>query len=350
MIKNVLFVLRSDAPAKGGGDLLQARFYQRVLEENISCKVYFAHELTKLEVEKINWDLIQVFNISRLHENMAFLQGVKYKKLVCVPIIQPGFRFGVKLALKNYIRSLIWNRTSFRHFLKDPEKLLSCFDGFVFLSEAERAAFFKSFPASAGSVNAIFQNGVAEELGVGVGERFFDFIIVGRIEPKKRVVEAVDVVTEAAPKSLLVCVGGINWYHPYYCFMFFLQLLKGQVIYLGKRDPSVVYDFMRRSRVLLNFSELEVSPLVDLEALACGCNVVSTIYSYSHLPDGEYFKRIDVRDVSQCSAEVSRSLELKSCERMKINTWAENSGAYQGLVRRLLEANENNGVGECVAP
>lgn len=350
MVKNILFVLRSDAATKGGGDLVQAKFYQNVLEAEIACKVCFFHELSLSEIKEVNWDLVQVFNVSRLHENMALLQGVKYRRLLLSPILQPGFKFSLKLAVKNFIRNFLWNRSSVHHFLKEPEELFGRFDGFVFLSEAERVAFFKSFPAYAGSENVIYHNGVADGMVVGEYERVFDFIVVGRIEPKKRVVEAVDAVAEVAPKSLFVCIGGINWYHPSYGFKFFLRVLKGNVIYLGKRDPSVVYEFMRRTRVLLNFSELEVSPLVDLEALACGCNVVSTTYSYSHLPDSECFSRIDVKDMSQCYAAIIKSFDSEGCERLKINTWAENSSAYLDLVGQFLEVTENNGVVECVAP
>lgn len=349
-VKKILFLLRSDARVKSGGDLVQAKFYQKVLEEKVACKVYFFHELSLSEIKEVNWDLVQVFNVSRLHENMALLQGVKYRRLLLSPIVQPGFKFGFKLVVKNFIRNFLWNRSSFHHFLKEPEELLGRFEGFVFLSEAERAAFFKSFPAYVRSENVIYHNGVADGMAVDGYERVFDFIAVGRIEPKKRVVEAVDAVARVEPKSLFVCIGGINWYHPLYLLKFFLRVLKGNVIYLGKRDPSVVYEFMRRTRILLNFSELEVSPLVDLEALACGCNVISTTYSYSHLPDSDYFSRIDVKDMSRCFAAIRKSLDSRGGERMKISTWAENSNAYLDLVGQFLEVNENNGVVECAAP
>ncbi|SCY47656.1 glycosyltransferase [Pseudomonas flexibilis] len=342
---NVLFLLRSDAGIKPGGDLVQARFYQKVLEEKNSCKVFFSHDLTMREIREISWDLVQVFNISRLHENMALLRGVEFRSLLLTPIMQPGFSFGSKLVVKNFIRGLLWGRASLQ-YLRSPSELLNQFDGFVFLSDAERSAFFASFPAYSASDNAIYQNGVADGLAADGHPRFFDFMVAGRIEPKKRVVEAVEAVAKAAPKSILVCVGGINWYHPIYCLKFFLQVLKGNVVYLGRRDPSVVYDFMRRAKVLLNFSELEVSPLVDLEALACGCYVVSTIYSYSHLPDGERYVRIDVKDISQCFVAIRKSLESDGNIFMKINTWAENSGAYHGLVNRMFKANKNDGVDE----
>ena len=47
---------------------------------------------------------------------------------------------------------------------------------------------------------------------------------------------------------------------------------------------------MQRTKVLVNLSLIEVSPLVDIEALNHGCKVITTINSYSHLvPDKNTF-------------------------------------------------------------
>lgn len=347
---NFLFVLRSDAGVKGGGDLVQAKFYQQVLEAAFDCKVSFAHELTVEQVRRVEWDVVQLFNISRLHENLMVLAGVHYKKLLLSPILQPGFSFNSKLLVKNILRSLIWKRFSLGAFLKKPETLLQCVDGFVFLSEPEKAAFATSFPGTNTSNSIVFANGVSDGIASGEGVRAFDFIIVGRVEPKKRVVEAIDSVSNVDPRALVVCVGGMNWYHPVYCLKFFCRVLRGRVLYLGKRSPSVVYDFMRMTRTLLNFSELEVSPLVDLEALACGCNVVSTTCSYSHLPASDQFERIDVKNSEVCARAVEMALTSSQVGVVKVNTWSENSAAYLKLVGGLIERNRADGVLACVVP
>lgn len=62
--------------------------------------------------------------------------------------------------------------------------------------------------------------------------------------------------------------------------------------------------------------------------------------------DGERYVRIDVKDISQCFVAIRKSLESDGNIFMKINTWAENSGAYHGLVNRMFKANKNDGVDE----
>lgn len=338
MKKKILFVLRNDAERKGGGDLVQAKAYQDVLKKAFSCEVLFSHEISLADVRGTQWDLIQIFNISRLHENMTLLKGVSYKKLVLCPIMQPGFSFSLKLALKNYARNLFSIRASFFDFLINSDSLLERFDALVFLSEAEREAFFKAFPSHTDISNAIYHNGVIQDISLSSHERVFEFICVGRIEPKKRTNEVIDTVCSAAPGSLLICFGSLNWYHPLYCAKFLLRVLKGKVIYLGNQRASTVNYFMQRTNTLLNFSELEVSPLVDLEALACGSSVVSTKYSYTHLSTGGAFNRIDVKDRNQCAQALKAALHEDRHRNVEVGTWLENSSNYRRLVSEMLDS------------
>lgn len=328
----ILFILRTDAAVKGGGDLVQARHYQKILEEELNCKVFFAHDLTRSELKNNEWDVVQLFNISRLHENMAVARELRYKRILLTPILQPGFIFDFKTLIKTIIRSLLWRTFSFEFAKHSMNTLLSDFDGFVFLSDSEKETFLLKFPSLKKIDNVIFHNGVTEGLTINVQPKIFDFIIVGRVEPKKRVIEAINIVTNMTPKPLLLCIGGMNWYHPIYCAKFLLRVLRGDVIYLGKRESSTVFQFMRMTRTLLNFSELEVSPLVDLEALACGCNVISTIYSYSHQPVSEHYERIDVKNDAACARATKCSLAARSGPHLKINTWKENSSAYLEMI------------------
>ncbi|MNC21722.1 Glycosyl transferases group 1 [compost metagenome] len=328
----ILFVLRIDASIKGGGDLVQAKHYQKILEEELTCKVYFAHDLTKSELKNVEWDVVQLFNISRLHENMTTIAELRYKRILLTPILQPGFIFDFKALIKTIIRGLLWRTFSLTLARQSTNTILQQFDGFVFLSDSEKKAFFLQFPILNKKENTIFHNGVAEGLTIGAQPRIFDFIIVGRVEPKKRVIEAIDTVSTVTPKPLLLCVGGVNWYHPIYCAKFFLRVLRGNVVYLGKKESAAVFQFMRMTKTLLNFSELEVSPLVDLEALACGCNVISTIYSFPHQPISNHYERIDVKIEELCVRAIRHSLTDRPLSELKINTWKENSSAYIKMI------------------
>lgn len=336
MGKTALFILRSDAAQKTGGDLVQAEFYKKILETNIGFEVFFSHKLRQNEIQTRQWDLVHIFNISRIQENIATLANASYKKIILSPILQPGVAFGWKLSIKNYIRNLFNGRISIKYFAKLPPHYLRRFDGFVFLSERERQAFLETFPFCVNAQQSIYQNGVIPGLSATDTERVFDYITVSRIEPKKRVNELIDTVSAAAPDSLLVCVGGLNWYHPFYCLKFLVRVSKGKVLYLGKRPAPIVYAFMKRTKTLLNFSEIEVSPLVDLEALACGCNVISTKYSYAHLEECDRYRRIDVKDDWQCAQAVRESLHSPRPSSLEIGTWEGNSADYENLVNNLL--------------
>jgi glycosyltransferase involved in cell wall biosynthesis len=333
----VLFVLRTDAGVKGGGDLVQAKQYQSILESELPCKVYFAHDLSASQLQAIDWHTIQLFNISRLHENMATINGVKCERMILTPILQPGFKFDLKSLIKTIIKGLIWRRFSIKLLNQSIYDLLDRIDAFVFLSELEKSAFIKMFPKYSTKASAVFNNGVSEGHDAGNQKRIFDLLIVGRVEPKKRVNETIDTVSNIHPRPSLIYIGGLNWYHPFYCIKFFLRVLRGQVIYLGKQQPSSVFDVMKTTKTLLNFSELEVSPLVDLEALACGCNVVSTIYSFPHQPVSQHFERIDVKSNKDCESAIVSALKNQAGFEIKINTWSENSHAYLKMINNTTD-------------
>lgn len=91
---------------------------------------------------------------------------------------------------------------------------------------------------------------------------------------------------------------------------------------------------MKNSRILLNFSELEVSPLVDLEALKCGCSVISTKYSYSHLDDFNSFVRIDVKNETECINAINQMLlnVSNNFKHDKVQSWLDNSVQYISLI------------------
>lgn len=337
MQRNILFILRVDASIKGGGDLVQATWYKEILEQQLGYKVYFAHEYTLRELRNKHWDLVQLFNISRLFENYALVRELSYNSLLLTPIMQPGFSFDVKSIIKSMIRIVLTGKLSLLSFKNKPKNMLQLFDGVVFLSNLEREAFNRSFPENNIKNQILFENGVDERLHNDGRFALIDFIVVGRIEPKKRIIEAIDMVSSVNLDLTFISIGGLNWYHPIYCIRFLLRVLTGKVIYFGKRKEIVVANCMKVSNTLLNFSELEVSPLVDLEALACGCRVISTIYSYSHLIENERYVSIDVKNNEACLSAIRASLETIPTQASYVKTWHENAGQYVTLVNALVE-------------
>lgn len=325
---NILFVVRLDAHCKSGGDLVQAKAYKRELEQYAGNQVSFAHAISREKLFGIEWDVVQLFNISRLYENLETIKHVRYRKLLLTPIMQPGFSFNQTLFLKAFIRGLF-----FGSFISFPRKefvkqSLSRFDGFVFLSNLEYKDFYDKFDFLKMVPFTIYHNGISDTLP-NYYERLFDFIVVGRIEPLKGVIRAIKAVRRFNKAATICCVGALNWYHPVYCLCFLSYVIRGNVIFTGKRSSEFVATLFQQSSVLLNMSELEVSPLVDLEALACGCSVISTIYSYTHLSENDRYIRVDVKyDDSIHDALLKIADVNNKSDKILIPTWKDNSYGY----------------------
>lgn len=231
----ILFVLRCDAKKKAGGDLIQAEQYKKILEMKINnAAVFFSHELSVQQINSETWDIVQLFNISRLYENVFSLRNVRYKKLILTPILQPGFKFNKMLKFKAVVRFFILKKGFIS--LTDEIKFLKKIDAIVFLSTSERQAFYFLFPFLLSVTNVVYCNGVNSDVIDNFqfnNDRLFDYIIVGRIEPKKRVIEAINIVNKSNKGSMVICIGRLNWYNPLYCIIFLYKILSGKAIYLG---------------------------------------------------------------------------------------------------------------------
>lgn len=336
--KKILFIVRIDADRKGGGDLVQAQEYKLAIESNLhECQVFMHHETDNNQLTSTHWDCVHLFNISRLQENMAILKKITYTSLVICPILQPGFRFKTIDNFKYAIKSIISKKTPTLTPLSKIKNFLFSADGFVFLSASERDAFLEKFNEINGKAYCIFENGINPITPPTSSTRIIDFICVGRVEPKKRTIETIDLISATTPGALLMCVGALNWYHPVYCLKFLFRIALGKTAYMGRVQQSRAHDLMKTSKTLINLSELEVSPLVDLEALACGCNVISTNYSYAHLAESSNYKRIDVKDTHACKEAISTPFSPTALNLASPNLWIENSKNYTKMVSQIIK-------------
>jgi glycosyltransferase involved in cell wall biosynthesis len=99
-------------------------------------------------------------------------------------------------------------------------------------------------------------------------------LVVGRIEPGKR---STDILETAERLGVPVTfVGACNPAAREYGERFASAVRDAQhATWLGARERTEVLDLMAHSRVLLNFSWVEVQSLVDIEAAMQGCWVVA---------------------------------------------------------------------------
>lgn len=335
--KNILFIVRIDAAWKGGGDLIQAQEYKKLIECSlVNCSVSLSHELKEDELTSKHWDAVQIFNISRLHENIAVLRKTTYSSLIICPILQPGFSFNWKSYLKYLVKSVIRGGGSCFISKNNIVDVLGSADGFVFLSEDEKDSFSNNFINIAEKLTSIFFNGTNITAGKDSDVKPIDFVCVGRIEPKKRSIETIDLVSSNFPGQVIAFIGALNWYHPVYCLKFLKRVISGKGVYFGKLPQKKVHEVMRACKTLLNLSELEVSPLVDLEALSCNCNVISTIYSYTHLQQSSNYRRVDVKNISACRNGITTPFKKLENYKASSRTWAENSSQYLQMLETLL--------------
>jgi len=164
---------------------------------------------------------------------------------------------------------------------------LNRFDGFVFLSDSEELAFntkYGSFIKNQ-TTSLICHNGVdTEDNSSGdFTNRGIDFIVVGRIEELKNSVEVLKFRNQYFSDKSIVFIGANNPYHKEYSKKFEQLVLKSKALHIKSLPHDKVLSYLKQARVLLNFSLLECSPLVDLEALSQGCKVITTSHSYTHL-------------------------------------------------------------------
>lgn len=289
----ILFLLRIDASSKNGGDLIQAKKYKEVIHHQINgAMVHFSFEISQQELLQTKWTYVVCFNLVRLQEYAYLLKKISYKKAILVPIIFPQFNFTCKNNLKSIYRSFYQRQyaTVFK-ICVNPEKYLNLFDGFVFLSARENESFVNKFGHRV-KENATFtichngidykQTGFTSYLKANK-ERDIDFVVVGRIETQKNSLAALEFRNTYFKHKSIVFIGAKNPYHKKYAQKFIELVSLEDAKYVGAIKHHEVIGYLQRAKIILNLSLLEVSPLVDLEALSQGCKVVTTSHSFTHL-------------------------------------------------------------------
>lgn len=313
---NILFILRIDAKFKNGGDLLQAKQYKKVLEKkllNQNIKIAFAHELDLTQLKETHWNLVILFNISRLDEHFYFLEKIDYDRIAFVPIVQPNYFFSLKEYSKSLLRGLLHLKYIPYNSLDKKLKLLSTCMLNIFLSNDECEYYQKQFVKTVN--NVIVKNGIDIKHNIiyNKEERKIDFLIVGRVEKSKNTLNTLLLLNKYFPHLNTCFVGSYNKYHLFYFNKFKKSCKQNKNInYLGAISQNEVYEIMSMSKLLLNLSLKEVSPLVDIEALSLGMKVLSTKASFTHLEESNCFMRVNPLNEDEIVEKINQIIK-KSC-------------------------------------
>ena len=304
-----LFV-RTDQATKPGGDLVQAESYANALRRagTQAQVIGRAQELPSL-------DILHVFNYDRPWDCLPLAR--RAKELGCTVVLSPIAHPRESVRRYQAQRSFWWERLLSRAgapaglserlkavargaTTRSPgvlaaalgsglpaaaSELWALSTGIQLLSLAERGELERQGCAFAGKVAVLIRNGI-DPAGQGSGlssEQLVRFIgihpryavVGGRVEPRKNQIEVL-----RAAQSLgipIVFVGHLNHRHGGYCREFLQAVGEYEsACYAGGLPRAEFAQVLRQAHVHVSASLFEVSPLVDLEALACGCRVVAT--------------------------------------------------------------------------
>ena len=334
MTKLILFIVRIDARTKNGGDLIQAEIYKQYLERHLDVEVSFAHMLPISELKAVLWDYVQLFNYSRIPEHSFYLNKIGYKKIGLCTIIQPGYQISKNCLFKSFIRGAL-NFKLLNPFRVDIDRVISSMDLIVYLSKSEKE-FFESLHMKI-SQDVIVNNGIDIFKKTKNLNKKYDFIVVGRIERWKNSIRSLKYVAKNHPDKKLIFVGSYNKLHYLFYLQFlFLIFVNKNIRYLGAKSKDNTLLLISQSKILLNLSLKEVSPLVDLEAISCETNLVTTTRSFSHLVNDGNVVLIEPNDDIALDKAINFFRVQQKVSMKQAQSWSKCIGTYVQAVEALL--------------
>jgi glycosyltransferase involved in cell wall biosynthesis len=303
--------------SKPGGDTIQINdlkdgLIRRGLRVGIS---------TELKPRLDSYDIVHIFNITRVHETYIQLANAKQqrKPVVCSTIYHPleeynrKGRYGLgRLAFKfvrndqgiEYVRGFFNTLRDWRQspsilkqwaigYRKQQELVLAGADKIIFGSASEKQSAFSHFNGIAPRIDYdIIKIGLSPSLQAG-DARFFEeryglrnFVLcVGRIEDLKNQLNLVKAMEGLGMP--MVFVGSLNSAHRGYGKKVLREISKrDNCHFLGQLSREILASAYAAAKVHVLPSWFETTGLSSMEAGAAGCNIVSTDRGYA----GDYFK------------------------------------------------------------
>jgi glycosyltransferase involved in cell wall biosynthesis len=313
-IMHIAYPVRIDSLEKSGGDLIQVREYIAggAGAYNGGNPLFTGETLTDPQTPLDRFDLVHLTNLDRPFETYAFYLAAKAagKKVVFSPI-HHSYReiaayeqqgragaFSNLTAMLSFrtlegVRTLIRARrypgllrmfaTTLRAGVAKAQlQMLRGAERVLVLSWKERDDILFDCPGSDSCKFTRLFNGLppipeAAKAGTSAAApalRDIDVCVVSRIEARKNQLLILDALDRLQVTG--VFVGAENANHAVYCKAFKDRIASSKSQYLGSLSREATIDIMRRSRVHVSASWFEVLSLVDLEAYASGCQIVSS--------------------------------------------------------------------------
>jgi glycosyltransferase involved in cell wall biosynthesis len=357
---NILFLLRTDALSKPGGDVVQCN--------NLINELRFQGVNANLSIELnsplTDVDIVHLINIDRPFETWQnFIHAKKHgKRMIISPIhhsyqaineYESGSRTGYLRVLnkifksfsgrekiKNLYRALYKPKLIYcavaqlvGDLMDKQRQILRGVDHWILSSEGERQLIWRDFGVSSPGDTVIYNGIDMSSTDSSEIDKIYDVLVVARIEARKNQIGIMEALHDCDLR--IAFVGGINPFHKRYVQEYFATLAKmPNAKCLGKIPYEALPSLYRAAKVHVSASWFEVTPLVDLEAYFHGCNVVCSKNSFTPEYLGDRALYVDPADVSDIRAKVitalGREVDPDAMEYMDNNfTWA---GAAQKLI------------------
>ncbi|EOD9046546.1 glycosyltransferase family 4 protein [Klebsiella quasipneumoniae] len=311
----ISFLTRVDCFDKYGGDTYQIEQYKKHLESygetvTINCNLNFPKDS----------DFYILVNLDRPIElNIYYAMLKKFhleEKAILLPIHHSldainkfelhsrsgwlGFvskiitKYNTREKIKNIYRAInypILRKAAFLHLFVDYDsklkEILKQVNYCIVLSFTEIENIKKDYGVDISEKAVLVRNGVdlIPELSDNIDNRDIDVLVCGRIEERKN---SLAILRELGQTNLtVVFVGGENLNNKKYVTRFKNEISKySNITFIGKKKPEDLISLYRHSRFHVSASWFEVASLVDLEAYAYGCQVISSTEGSTH----EYLK------------------------------------------------------------
>ncbi len=361
----ILMQNRRDHFKQNGGDVIQIENTKKSLEKLFDVEVDIS---TSFDVNLEKYDIVHLFNITRVHENVKFMNNAiaQCKPVVLTPIFHDldaiyKYEENGRYGFIKYINKLLRNQTH-REFIKNIAKAIRNSDfeqmgcifsqlkqgyekqqkyvvenaDFIFpIAESEMVNIKKQLKIEKDKNFIVTPNGIDfnlsyETIDLSVYLKNIDFskrryvISVGRIEPRKNQLGVIRALKDT--EIGVIFVGDLNKKHKKYCKEFLKNIDSDKYIYLGKVEHNIIMNLYKQVNVSVLPSWFEVTSLVDLEAYLSGLKVVSTKYSYIGDFLGNNIRYCDPADVN--SIRESILSELNSPNHYNIRNLEEKISKY----------------------
>jgi hypothetical protein len=301
----IAFLTRIDAFDKNGGDTYQIEMYKKYLEG-------MGHSVVIVEGLYIpdNQDYYILVNLDRPLELIVYYEQLVNLKLLdrtlllaihhsyrCIDYYEKNIRTGIssiplkllsshfqREKLKNLVRVIKYPKLGlhvFRQLFIDYElksrEIIGKTRASLLIATGEKKTIYEDFGVEP-KVTFLVKNGVDLQESCNVlakSIRDIDILICGRIEPRKNSIAIVDYLLSKSFK--VVFAGSLNPNAKDYCEKF-IELVNGSenIKYVGRIHSDDMSGLYSRAKINLSASWFEVASLVDLEAYAYGCHVISS--------------------------------------------------------------------------